>query len=102
MAGAGICSRTAGCSALGYPAAGLHGQAGLPSMMSLGTYAQGTVLQESIFAGAASEPNKSSNRAAYASDGAPGAAGYGRRRVIWRQRFGYQESWARQFSPLEW
>ena len=32
---------------------------------------------------------------------APGAAGYGRRRVIWRQRFGHQESWARQFS-LRW
>ena len=52
VADAGICSRAAGCSALGYPAAGLRGQAGLPSVMSLGTYAQGTVLQESIFAGA--------------------------------------------------
>jgi hypothetical protein len=40
------------CSALGYPAAGLRGQAGLPSVLGSGTYAQGTVIQESIFADA--------------------------------------------------
>jgi hypothetical protein len=34
------------------PAAGLRGQARLPSVMNFGTHAQGAALQESIFAGA--------------------------------------------------
>jgi hypothetical protein len=34
----------------GYSAAGLRGQPGLPSVMSLGTHVQSAVLQESIFA----------------------------------------------------
>jgi hypothetical protein len=51
-AGAGICSRTAGCSALRYLAAGLRGQAGAVFRDELLRHAQGAVWQESIFAGA--------------------------------------------------
>jgi hypothetical protein len=42
----------------GYPAAGLRGQTGLPSAMSLGR-TRGAVLQESIFAGAGGSPVQS-------------------------------------------
>ena len=48
-AGAGICSCTGDCSALRYRQLGCAGRAGLTSVSSLGTHAQGTVLQESIF-----------------------------------------------------
>lgn len=53
-AGAGICSCTGDCSALRYRQLGCAGMTGLTSVSSLGTHAQGTVLQESIFVEAGS------------------------------------------------